>query len=78
MNINDPKWQALNNLEEAFLQITTMDFLLEQLQEAVNEDDRQSIIDITAALTAFHAPYCKNWEKRFSQAWNVLIKDEQR
>ena len=76
MDINDPKWQALNNLEEAFLQITAMDFLLEQLQEAVNEDDRQQIIDVAAALIAFHSPYCKNWEKQFSRAWDIIVKKD--
>jgi len=72
----DPNWQALNDLEEAFSQNVTIDFLLNQLQEAVDADDRQQIIDITAALTAFQVPYIKNWEKRFAHAWKVIMKKD--
>ena len=72
----DPKWQALNSLEEAFSQSVAIDFLLDQLQEAVDADDRQQIIDITAALIAFQTPYVKNWEKRFAHAWKVIMKKD--
>ena len=69
----DPKWTALNNLEEAFNQITTFDFLLTQLQEAVDNSDRQQIVDTTLALNAFYHPYCNNWDKKFKEAWKEVI-----
>ena len=69
----DPKWTALNNLEEAFNQITTFDFLLTQLQEAVDNNDRQQIVDTTLALNAFYPPFCSNWDKKFKEAWKEVI-----
>ena len=71
------KWKVMNDLEEAFNQITTFDFLLNQLQEAVDNNDRQQIVDITLALNAFYHPYCNNWDKKFKEAWKeVIIKDD--
>ena len=73
----DPKWRALNDLEEAFSQITTFDFLLTQLQEAVDNNDRQQIVDTTLALNAFYHPYCNNWDKKFKEAWKEVITKDQ-
>ena len=70
------KWRVMNDLEDAFNQITTFDFLLTQLQEAVDNGDRQQIVDITLALNAFYHPYCNNWDKKFKVAWKeVITKD---
>ena len=73
----DPKWKAMNDLEEAFNQITTFDFLLTQLQEAVDKLDRQQIVDTTLALNAFYHPYCNNWDKKFKEAWEEVIRKDQ-
>ena len=69
-------WTVLNDVEQSFNQITTFDFLLEQLQEAVESDDRESIVDITHALVAFYGPYCDNFEKKFNKAWEHIIRGE--
>jgi hypothetical protein len=69
-------WKVMNDLEEAFNQITTFEFLLEQLQEAVNTNNTQRIVDTTAALTAFYTPYCNNWDDKFTSAWNKIIRNE--
>ena len=66
-------WQVMNDLEEAFSEITTFSFMLEQLQEAVNANDTQQIIDITAALNAFYPVYINNWDKKFKKAWNEVV-----
>ena len=72
----DKNWQALNDLQEAFNQITSFSFLLEQLQEAVDANETQKIVDITAALNAFYVPYCDNFDKKFSKAWDTIIKNQ--
>ena len=72
----DKNWEVLNSLQEAFNQITTFSFLLEQLQEAVDANETQKIVDITAALNALYVPYCDNFDKKFSKAWDVIIKEQ--
>ena len=69
----DKHWEVLNDVQDAFNQITTFSFLLEQLQEAVDANEAQKIVDITAALNAFYAPYCDNFDKKFSKAWDTFI-----
>ena len=72
--MTDKNWTVMNDLQEAFNQITTFSFLLEQLQEAVDANETQKIVDITAALNAFYPPYCDNFDNKFSKAWNTFIK----
>ena len=43
--MTDKNWEVMNDVQEAFDQITTFNFLLEQLQEAVNENHPKKIID---------------------------------
>ena len=68
-------WEVMNDLEEAFNQITTFSFLLDQLQEAVDAKDELAIVDITAALNAFYPPYCNNWDNKFKKAWDYVVKE---
>ena len=72
--MTDKNWTVMNDLQEAFNQITTFSFLLEQLQEAVDANETQKIVDITAALNAFYPPYCDNFDKKFSKAWDTVIQ----
>ena len=74
--MTNKNWEVMNDLQEAFNQITTFSFLLEQLQEAVDANETQKIVDITAALNAFYPPYCDNFDKKFSKAWNTFIKEQ--
>jgi hypothetical protein len=74
--MTDKNWTVMNDLQEAFNQITSFSFLLEQLQEAVDANETQKIVDITAALNAFYPPYCDNFDKKFSKAWDVIIKEQ--
>lgn len=73
--MTDTKWKVMNDLDEAFNQITTFDFLLDQLQEAVDADETQKIVDITHALNAFYHPYCNNWDDKFKKAWDYVVKN---
>ena len=73
--MTDKNWTVMNDLQEAFNQITSFSFLLEQLQEAVDANETQKIVDITAALNAFYPPYCDNFDKKFSKAWDTIIRE---
>ena len=68
-------WEVMNDLQEAFNQITTFDFLLDQLQEAVDTNKSEKIVEITLALNAFYHPYCNNWDDKFEKAWNHVVKE---
>jgi len=73
--MTDKTWKVMNDLEEAFNQITTFDFLLDQLQEAVDAGEKQKIVDTTLALNAFYHPYCNNWDDKFKKAWDYVVKN---
>lgn len=73
--MTDKTWTVMNDLQEAFNEITTFSFLLEKLQEAVNANDTQRIVNTTAALNAFYQPYCDNWDDKFKVAWNHVINE---
>ena len=64
----------MNDLQASFDQINTFSFLIDQLQEAVDADDSQRIVDVTAALKSFYPPYCNNWDNKFKKAWDVVVK----
>jgi len=64
----------MNELEESFNQITYLEFLIDQLQEAVDSGETQDIVDITAALTAFYPVYTRNFDMKFKKAWNEVVK----
>jgi hypothetical protein len=67
-------WNTMNDLKEAFDQITTFSFLLEQLQEAVDSSDHQRIVDTTHALNAFYPPYLDNFDRKFQKAWSRFVR----
>jgi hypothetical protein len=67
-------WKVMNDLEDSFSQITSFNFMLEQLQEAVDRSDAAAIVDITAALNAFYPVYVDNWDKKFKVAWKHIVK----
>lgn len=66
-------WTVMNDLDEAFSQITAFRFLLEQLQNAVDNNDSKSIADTTVALNAFMNPFEYNWDSKFKIAWNHVM-----
>ena len=74
--MQDKTWTVMNDLQEAFNQITSFSFLLDKLQEAVDAGDTQRIVDTTAALNAFYLPYCDNWDDKYKVAWNHVVRGE--
>ncbi len=70
----DDNWKVMSDLEVAFSEITTFSFMLEQLQEAVDNDRTKEIVDLTHALNAFMPVYTDNWDRKFRDAWDHVIK----
>jgi len=63
----DEIWKVMNNLEQSFSRISTVEFMLDELQEAVDEQNQMKIVDICYALNSFlpvytlyetYNPYC--------------------
>jgi len=53
-------WKVMSDLEVAFSEITTFNFMMKQLQEAVDNGRMNEIVDITHALNAFMPVYTDN------------------
>tara|TARA_B100001142_G_scaffold88316_2_gene90157 strand:+ start:1639 stop:1992 length:354 start_codon:yes stop_codon:yes gene_type:complete len=66
-------WEVMNGLEESFNRITTISQLAEDLVEAVNNDDRQSIVDLSHALNAYVPVYISQYDKASKRAWNNTV-----
>ena len=64
----------MNDLNDAFNQIMGLEFLLEQLQEAVDSGEGQRVVDASLAANAFIAVYTQNWDKKFTEAWTHVVK----
>ena len=67
-------WNVMNDVEVAFAEITTFNFMLEQLQDAVDNGRTNEIIDLTHALIAFMPVYTDNWDRKFKVAWEHVVK----
>ena len=67
-------WNVMNDLEDAFSNIATFNFMLEELQEAVDNGRTDEIVDITHALNAFMPVYTDNWDRKFKVAWEYVVK----
>ena len=67
-------WKVMSDLEVAFSEITTFNFMLKQLQEAVDNDRTKEIIDLTHALNAFMPVYTDNWDRKYAVAWEHIVK----
>ena len=69
-------WDVMNKLEEAFSEITAMGFMLEQLTEAMDNNQMDAAHDIAHALNAFLPVYTDNWDKKFKVAWNHVVNED--
>ena len=63
----------MNGLEESFNQISTLEFMIEQLVEAVDNEDQQSVRNLTHALQSFMPVYTHQYEKASQRAWNNTV-----
>ncbi len=75
IEMNDT-WKVMNDVEVAFSEITTFNFMLEQLQEAVDNGRMNEIVDITHALKAFMPVYTNGWDRKYKVAWEHVVTGE--
>ena len=66
-------WEVMNGLEEAFNKIATIEFMVDELNDAVSRNDTQQIVDISAALMTYLPVYISNYEKASKRAWNNTV-----
>ena len=66
-------WEVMNDLEDSFNRITTLEKMIDDLNDAVNNDDRDAIVDLSAAMTAFMPVYIRQYEKASRRAWNNAV-----
>ncbi len=66
----------MNDLEESFSRVSTIDFLTNKLIEAVDSDNRQDIVDITHALLAFVPVYTNDFDEKFKKCWEEVVTPE--
>jgi hypothetical protein len=71
-------WQILQDLEDAFDKVITIEFLVERLQLALEKnnmsDNMSDIIDITHALNAFLPVFIQNYDENLKKTWNHVVK----
>ena len=60
-------------LEEAFNKIATVEFMVDELNDAVSRNDTQQIVDISAALMAYLPVYLSHYERASRRAWNNTV-----
>jgi len=72
MNYNET-WKVMNDLEDSFNKISTVDFLSEKLNDAVNSGNQQDVVDISHALLAFLPVYQKDFDEKFQIAWKKTV-----
>ena len=68
-------WDVMNALEESFANVTTVSFMLEELTEAMNNNRMDAAHDIVHALNAFLPVYTDNWDRKFKDAWNQVVRE---
>ena len=68
-------WDVMNKLEEAFSNINTISFMLEELQQAVDNNNYDKMVDVSLALNAFLPVYTDNWDRKFKEAWDQVVKE---
>ena len=66
-------WEVMNNLEESFNRIKALEDMVEDLVEAVNNGETQSIIDISHAINAYLPVFISQYDKASKRAWNNTV-----
>jgi hypothetical protein len=69
-------WDVMNKLEEAFSNINSISFMLEELNEAMDNNRMDQAHDIVHALNAFMPVYMDNWDRNFKKAWDKVVNDD--
>ena len=66
-------WEVMNGLEEAFNKIATVEFMVDELNDAVSRNDTEQIAEISAALMTYLPVYLSHYERASRRAWNNTV-----
>ena len=66
-------WEVMNGLEEAFNNIATIEFLVKELNYAIQVDETTLIEGTAKALKEYLPVYINNYEKASRRAWNNTV-----
>ncbi len=66
-------WEVMSDLEAAFNKIVTVEFMVDELNDAVSQNDTQRIVDASHALMAYLPVYLSHYEKASQRAWNNTV-----
>jgi len=66
----------MNDLEQSFSQIATIEFLSNKLIEASDTNNLRDVVEISQALVAFVPVYTKNFDEKFKKCWEGVVTPE--
>ena len=66
-------WEVMSELEQAFNKIATVEFMVDELNEAVSRNDTEQIAEISAALMTYLPVYLTHYERASRRAWNNTV-----
>lgn len=69
----DKTWEVMNSLEESFNRIKALEDMVEDLNEAVNKGDQESIVELSQAISAYLPVYVRQYEAASQRAWNNTV-----
>ena len=66
-------WEVMNDLEQSFNRIITIETLVEDLEAASNRGDLEEIRIISKALSSYLPTYLSQYDKASKRAWNNTV-----
>ena len=61
------------DLRKAFNKIATVEFMVDELNEAVSRNDTEQIAEISAALMAYLPVYLSHYEKASRRSYGTIL-----
>ena len=69
----DNNWKVMQQLEDTFNQITTLEFLVTELNEALNNKRTDEAIAAAHALECFLPVFASTYDRDFKAAWDQVV-----
>lgn len=66
-------WEVMNDLEESFNRIITIETLVNDLESASNRGDLEEVKTISKALSSYLPTYINQYDKASKRAWNNTV-----
>ncbi len=71
-------WKVMNDLNDAFSHIGDIEFLVDELEKAIDKNDWTAVVDITAALTAYLPVFTAQYDRAQSIAWSAVVPQDKK